>query len=60
MNCRRSSQLLSEALERELTPEERAAIEEHLAICPACTRCRRQFAVLRQALRRLATSGEAS
>ncbi|MEK7316847.1 MAG: zf-HC2 domain-containing protein [Candidatus Eisenbacteria bacterium] len=53
MNCRRSSRLLSEALDRELTPGERREVEEHLAICPACTRCRRQFSALRHGVRRV-------
>ena len=52
MNCRESTRLLSEARDRELTPEERRAVEEHLAICPACTRCRAQFGELEQAMKR--------
>lgn len=54
MNCRISTRLLSEALDRELTQEERDAIARHLAICPACARCRRQFEELQRAVRRLA------
>ena len=54
MNCRLSTRLLSEALDRELTKEERDEVERHLAICPACTRCRRQFEGIRLALRRFA------
>lgn len=54
MNCRQASQLLSEALERGLTKEEREEIEQHLAICPPCVRCREQFLAMRRALRRLA------
>ena len=56
MNCRTSSQLLSEALDRELTKAEREEVERHLAICPACTRCRRQFEDLRRAARRFAAA----
>jgi anti-sigma factor RsiW len=54
VNCRQSSRLLSEALDRMLTPEERQEVERHLAICPACTLCRRHFEDLRRALKRLA------
>lgn len=54
MNCRSTSQLLSEARDRELTPEERAGVKDHLVICPACRRCERQFEQLRLILKRLA------
>ncbi len=54
MNCRMSTRLLSEALERGLTKEEREEVERHLAICPACTQCRRHFEQIRAALRRFA------
>lgn len=53
MNCRMATQLLSEALDRELTSGERHEIEEHLAICPACTNCRKQFLELRLGIRRM-------
>ena len=56
MTCRRISRLLSEALDRELSAEERAEVERHLAKCTACTRCRGQFEELRRALRRMAAA----
>lgn len=31
-----TSQLLSEYVDRDATPEERARVEEHLRICPSC------------------------
>ena len=55
MTCRQTSRLLSEALDRDLSIEERADVERHLAACRACTRCRGQFEELRRALRRMAT-----
>ncbi|HEX7076943.1 MAG TPA: zf-HC2 domain-containing protein [Candidatus Eisenbacteria bacterium] len=57
MNCRQTSQLLSEALDRALTHEEQDEIERHLAICPPCANCRKQFQELRRALRRFAYPG---
>ena len=37
MNCHElSSQVLSEYVDRDATPEERARIDEHLRICPSC------------------------
>ena len=53
-----STRLLSEALDRELTKEERDLIQRHLAICPACTRCQRQFEDIRLALRRFAAEAK--
>lgn len=54
MNCRENTRLLSEAMDRKLMAAEREAVERHLAICPACTRCQRQFLEIRRALRRMA------
>ncbi len=56
MTCRQTSRLLSEALDRDLSAEERAAVELHLAKCAACTRCRGQFEELRRALRKMAAA----
>ena len=53
MTCRMATQLLSEALDRPLTPGERHEIEEHLAICPPCASCRKQFLELRRGIRRM-------
>ncbi len=57
MNCRMSTRFLSEALDRELTKEERDEVERHLTVCPACTECRRQFDDIRAALRRFTGVG---
>lgn len=54
--CRQISRLLSEALDRDLTAEEREMVVKHLAECPACTRCRGQFEEIRRAVRRLAAA----
>ena len=56
MTCRQTSRLLSEALDRDLSAEEREEVLRHLAVCRACTRCRGQFEELRRALRRMATA----
>jgi anti-sigma factor RsiW len=52
MNCRESSQLLSEARERELRADERRELDAHLSICPACRNCERHFEWLPVLLRR--------
>jgi predicted anti-sigma-YlaC factor YlaD len=36
MNCREISRVLSEYVDRDATPEERARIEDHLRLCPSC------------------------
>jgi len=56
MTCRQISRLLSEALDRDLSAEEREEVQRHLAVCGACTRCRGQFEELRRALRRMAAA----
>ena len=56
MTCRQTSRLLSEALDRDLSAEEREEVQRHLAVCGACTRRRSQFEELRRALRRMATA----
>ena len=56
MTCRQTSRLLSEALDRDLSAEEREEVQRHLAVCRACTRCHGQFEELRRALRRMATA----
>lgn len=36
MTCQEALELISEHLDKENTPEEEAALQEHLALCPAC------------------------
>lgn len=47
--CRKISIMLSEGMDRDLTPWERVRIRIHLFICEACTRFARQLRILRQA-----------
>lgn len=54
--CRQTTRLLSEALDRDLSIEERAEVERHLGKCAACTRCRGQFEEVRRALRKMAAA----
>ena len=53
IRCKAATRLLSRELDVALAPRSRAALAAHLRICPACTRCRRQFRSVRQAMRRL-------
>lgn len=52
VDCRKASQLLSAASERELTPEERQALGVHLERCLKCRNFESQLAFLREASRR--------
>jgi anti-sigma factor RsiW len=37
LTCRQATELVSEYLNRSLTPESRATLEQHVFTCPACT-----------------------
>ncbi len=52
MNCRQAARLLSEAIDRPLTPGERLALRLHTLLCAGCRNYRRQIAFLRLACRR--------
>lgn len=46
IRCRDAADLVCEARDRELMPDERAALDAHLAVCPYCKVASRQFAAL--------------
>lgn len=53
MRCKSATRLMSRELDTALAPRSRAALVAHLRTCPACTRCREQFRLLRDVMRRL-------
>lgn len=53
-SCRKVTRLCSDALERELTLQERVTMRTHLMVCVACRNFRSHLAFLRQAMRRYA------
>ena len=53
-SCRKVTRLCSDALERELTLNERVTMRTHLMMCVACRNFRSHLAFLRQAMRRYA------
>ena len=53
LSCKEATRLMSQAEDRELSPQERAALKAHLAICKACRAANDQMQQLRRALRRL-------
>ncbi|AOY00497.1 zf-HC2 domain-containing protein [Jeongeupia sp. USM3] len=52
-NCKTVSKLLSDALDRPLSPNEWLAVHAHLPLCAGCRNFRQQLRVLRQAGHRL-------
>ena len=53
VSCRRATELLSQQLDRELTLEEKTALQAHLLICRGCRAADHQFRFLREAVRSL-------
>jgi len=46
IRCRDAAELVCEARDRKLVPDERVALDAHLAVCPYCKVASRQFAAL--------------
>jgi hypothetical protein len=47
MNCKKATQLLSEAQDRELSLSERAALKIHVMMCSGCANFSQQINLLR-------------
>ncbi|HZQ72548.1 MAG TPA: zf-HC2 domain-containing protein [Burkholderiales bacterium] len=56
LNCRETTRLVSQGLDRRLGFAERVAVRVHLAICKGCARFARQARFLRKAVRELGSS----
>ncbi len=52
LSCREATRLMSEAQERSLSWRERVALMFHAMMCSGCRNARKQFLLLRQAIRR--------
>ena len=55
MRCRDAAPLISQRMDRPLSPEEEAGLSVHLALCPSCRQYRGQMALLRRVMRMAAT-----
>lgn len=55
LNCRRATDMMSQAMDRPLHWRERFGLRVHLMFCGACRRCRVQFQHLRMAARLFAS-----
>ncbi|MGB7816160.1 MAG: zf-HC2 domain-containing protein [Methylotenera sp.] len=58
LNCKQTSQLISQSLDRSLTLRERFALQLHLIVCKYCKRLGQQLQALRVALKQLKESIE--
>ncbi len=58
LNCKQTSQLVSQSLDRRLTWQERFAVKVHLWICKYCRRFSRQLLAVRSGLQRMTQSVE--
>jgi predicted anti-sigma-YlaC factor YlaD len=52
MTCREAAKLLFGAYENQMSPEDRARLEAHIAECEACVRVRDQAEFMRRAMER--------
>jgi predicted anti-sigma-YlaC factor YlaD len=58
LNCKQTSQLVSQSLDRRLTMRERFAVRIHLLMCTYCKRFSQQLLAIRLGLERMTTSME--
>jgi len=53
LNCKEASRLLSQAMDRKLSPWDRTRLRLHLVLCDACNNFDRQVRFLRRAVAQL-------
>lgn len=58
LSCKETSQLISQAQDRELGIVERMQLELHLAMCKGCSNLRKQMDFLRGAIRRYPSAAD--
>ena len=58
LNCKQTSQLVSQSLDRRLSLRERIAVRIHLLICKYCKRFSQQLFAMRLGLQRMTKSVE--
>lgn len=51
LNCKQASELLSQALDRDMTLREKISLRLHLLICHGCSNFSKQMQVMREACR---------
>lgn len=58
LNCKQTSELVSQALDRPLSISERWSLRFHLFMCSACTRFSRQLAFMQAAIEKFLSETE--
>lgn len=58
LNCKQTSELISQAIDRPLTPRERWNLRLHLWICAACRNFRKQLHWMRKCIRQSVQQAE--
>ena len=57
LNCKEASRIISQGLDKDMSPDQRTALRLHLAVCDACNKLKAQFVFLRRALSAFAGRG---
>jgi len=57
LDCKEAGRIISQGLDKDLTPIERVALRMHLAVCSPCNVLKMQFNFLRRALSAYAGRG---
>lgn len=58
LDCKHASRLVSQSMDRRLSPAERVGLWFHLLLCDACSNFSRQVGLLRMAARRMVRQTE--
>jgi Putative zinc-finger len=58
LDCKQTSQLISQSLDRQLTMRERFALQLHLMVCKFCKRFSQQLQIIRVNVRTLVNAVE--
>jgi predicted anti-sigma-YlaC factor YlaD len=57
LTCKEVSRILSDGLDAEMAPPERARLRLHMVICEACRNVEQQFDLLRRLMKRQGPDG---
>jgi predicted anti-sigma-YlaC factor YlaD len=58
LSCKQVARILSDGLEAEMAPAERARLRLHMVICEACRNVEQQFDLLRRLVRKSGPSDD--
>jgi predicted anti-sigma-YlaC factor YlaD len=58
LTCKEVARILSDGLDAQMQPAERARLRVHMVICDACRNVEQQFDLLRRLMRKSGPSGD--